>query len=58
MHVNYVELNRALQDDFPTPARMVTLFQQFVHAMEDMNVILGQRPQALPEVLALANLTK
>ncbi len=43
VHVNYAKLNQILTNRFPTPHSMITLFGQFVRAMEeDMNVLLGR----------------
>jgi hypothetical protein len=49
-HVNYARLLRKL----PKPRTALSLFNSFVYAMEDMNVILGRHAQADPDVLGIA----
>jgi len=49
LHVNY----KGMMERLPTPNTLVSYFQRFVEAMEDMNVVLGRnrpngpRPQVL-----------
>jgi hypothetical protein len=48
-HVNYNQLVEKL----PSPRKAVSLFNHFVEAMEDMNVILGRHPEPDPNVLSI-----
>ena len=51
LHVNYAKLH----DRLPAAGTMLSYFQRFVEAMEDMNVVLGRgdRTAPLPDVLKL-----
>ncbi|MCX5991031.1 MAG: hypothetical protein NTZ04_01670 [Chloroflexi bacterium] len=49
-HVNYENLLKKL----PTPQKAVSLFNQFVYAMEDMNVILRRHKKRHKRVLSIA----
>ena len=49
-HVNYESLLAHL----PSPRKAVSLFNEFVRAMEDMNVILGRHKEADEGVLSIA----
>lgn len=49
-HVNYERLLRKL----PRPRTAMSLFNNFVEAMEDMKVILGRHTRADPNVLRIA----
>jgi hypothetical protein len=49
-HVNYARLLKKL----PKPGAALSLFNSFVYAMEDMNVILGRHPQKDPDILRIA----
>ena len=50
LHVKYDHLVKRL----PTPKKAVKLFNEFVDAMEDMNVVLGRHPQPDSNVLGIA----
>ena len=49
-HVNYDRLVERL----PSPQNAAKLFNEFVEAMEDMNVVLGRRPEPDRNVLGIA----
>lgn len=49
MHVNYEKLKTRL----PKPGTLESYFENFVHAMEDMNVILGRIEDLRPVVLKI-----
>ena len=50
IHVKYKSLATKLP---PSPAKVLSLYENFVVAMEDMNVVLGRKRRARKRVLAL-----
>ena len=50
MHVNFKALNAAV----PGPAKMLSLFENFIAATEDMNVLMGYTRKVRQRVLSAA----
>jgi hypothetical protein len=54
VHVNFAKLNKHL----PPPGKMLSLFRDFVRAMEDMNVVLGRTRRHRSRVQSLGDFAK